>query len=547
MQRDVGGAPGLAAAGKGVKPVRHDWLWGVPLSGLKEQREWVDKRLAEDPVAAAISDAEAEDFFAVSYVLRYMGPSTAQRMWRVFGVRVSGGGEKAMRFGVVSVLRQWKVTKSRELMLYMLPNLGFPQYPDPAEHPDWWTEELFYEAYHDRANIVWLVKVRRHLGKTDDLPAWFRTLGDWVEEEYRLILDVARLTLRRLVYPHLAPGREVAAAAQATLADLREKDRLSGTLRQDVRRLEQDRKQLKERARRAEQRVKAMLSQARGEVAAARRSLKELPASQQQELAGRARVFEQELNLVRNQLSWEYQEFKPELAPLWADLLHGRKVTVVEAQGIEPFCRLLVESLGGTWAPEGGGVELSAAGGLAALERELRSLALQRVLIQCDGLYRRKEGRHGVAVAGFQARAGDQIIWRDARTVSCGPLAGSLMAEYGAVVMALNWLVSVSPPPSAEIVIWSDCRALLSRLRRTRGVRRKAGCVSLDAAVRRAVRALRRQGCAVQFRWVPRDEVEVVDRLCDRAYRGLTWYHRRGSKPRVPLKEFFTAQMGDGA
>lgn len=539
------GAPGCRR--HGGDRMRHDWLTGLPKTTWTEQQTWAAERLAADPVAAAISDEEAEDFFAISYMLRFMNPCMRGKMWQAFGVRVSGNDEKALRMGVISILRKWKEPKARDFLIWLIPNSGFPQWPDPAEHPEVWTEELFREAYENRANIVWLARLRRQLGKADDLNEWLRSMSEWAELEYRLWLDVSRLTLRRIVYPQAVPQNSAAAAVQVTTEELRAKDRQTGALRQDVRRLEQDRKQLRARAHRAERQVKAMLSQARGEVAAARRAMKERRPAQEQELAAQARRFEQEIKVLRSSLSGAREQFLRSLAEMtpslrW-NLLQGRSITVTGCpEGSEEVYRALIESLGGRFVNVGGHVAFPGTIGLAALERELRSLALQKVLIKCDGLYRRKEGRYGVAVAGLHVYADRAIIHQDACVVNCGPLAGSLMAEYGAVVLAMNWLLSASPPPGAEIVVWSDCRTLLGRLRRTRGARRKRGCVTLDTTLRRAVRLLRKRGCEVQFRWVPREEVHAVDRLCDSAYRDLSWYHRRGSRPRVSLQAFLQSR-----
>lgn len=528
--------------------MRHDWLLGMPDCSWQEQWDWANERLAADPVAAAISDEEAEEFLAVSFMVRFMGPGMRVKLSRAFGARLPAGGEKALRLNTVAILRKWKEPKTRELLVWLVPNTGFGRWPAPAEHPEAWTEQLFYDAYHDNLNIVWLVRARRYLGKADDLSGWFDSLASWAEKQYRLWLHIGRIALRRIVYPEAAtPKREVAAAVlpQATVADLRQKDKLTGTLRHDVRGMERDRKQLKARARRAEQEAQVSLSQARGEVAAARRVLIQRVATHGQELAAQARRFELELKLLQQRLNSARQEFVQSLTSLAnarRNILEGRGVTVTGCQGNEELCRLLIEGLGGSYRPEGGELVLSASAGLAGIERALRDWALQKVLIKCDGLYRRKEGRYGVALSGVRVHVGGDVIFQDTRVVSCGPSAGSLMAEYGAVAMALHWLLSVAPPPGAQVVIWSDCRSLLSRLRR-RLVRRKLGCVALDAIVRRATRILQKRGNHVQFRWVPRDEVHAVDRLCDKAYRDLRWYHRRGSKPRAPLRDFLRSTL----
>lgn len=527
--------------------MKPDWLWGIPYDSWEAQKAWVSERLAADPVIAGFSDDEAESFFVVGQLVRHLSVKRALQYFQAFGVRVSGRGEKSRRLGTTRLMRKWKDPRVRYHLMKWIPHIKVSHLPAVIDRPDAWTEEAFQEAYENGADIVSLVTIRRYLDRADNLSEWIASLGETAETDYRFWVDVARIGLRRLAYPPAPPFTQVAAAEQApvTEADLRQKERLTGSLRHDVRRLERDRKDLRRRTRLAEQQVKAMLSQARGEVEAGRRALRKLLGAQEQELAAQARRFEQDLKLVRDRIVTARKKFLQVLTDStlqhrW-NLLEGRSIAVTDCLGYEEPCRALVESLGGVWLAEGGEVTISARGGLSSVERELRSLALQRVLIKCDGLYRRRDGRHGIAVAGFQVHAGQVVIHQDGRVVNCGPLAGSLMAEYGAVLLALNWLLSVCPPPGAQLVIWSDCRSLLGRLRRAQGVKRKRGCVSLDSAVRRAVRLLRKKGCEVVLRWVPRDEVEAVDRLCDSTYRSLGWYRRRGSKPRAPLKEFLSA------
>jgi len=325
----------------------------------------------------------------------------------------------------------------------------------------------------------------------------------------------------------------------------------SGTLRQNVRRLEQDRKRLKERIRAAELDARALLTQARGEVAAARRALQERQVAQERELAGAVHRYETEQARLRERIDAARAEFSRTLlgmaarAPL--HVLQGRTVTVTGVVGDPEPYHLLVESLGAALVAEGGEVVLAASAGFAAIERELRSLALQRVLIKCDGLYRKKDGRPGIAMSGVQVHLGGESVHEHSDIVCCGPATGSLMAEYGAVAMALSWLLAVGPTPTTRAEIWSDCRSLLARLRRERNPRRKVGCVMLHKTVRRLIRQLREKGCEVQFRWVPRAQVHAVDRLCDRGYRELTWYHRWAGRPIAPLQGFLrTVLRPDG-
>lgn len=527
--------------GQDKKGVRYDWLLGMPLTTWEGLEEWVDERLAADPEAAAISDDEAEAFFCAAYMVREMSPAFRATTSRAFGVRYSGSGPKSIRLSTLGILRKWKDAQLRNLLIYLIPNCSFGGIPIPASRPECWTDDFMRERYHKRLHLVWLVRIRRYLGRTEDLADWLESVSEWATEEYQIWLNVARLALRRIVHGEPTPAAQVAAAAAAPVSwdDLRQRDKAAGALRQDVRRMEQGRKELKQRARQAEKEAKAIRSQAQGEVLAARRALKERAVAHQQERAGLLRRFEHDLKLVRQQQEAAHQGFIQELSDSSrVKVLAGQRITVTDCGEAESLCRLLVESLGGTYHQEGGGVEVSAANGLEALEAALRSLALRQVLIKCDGLYRRKEGRHGVAVAALQVQAGGVVIYEETGVVHCGPLAGSLMAEYGAVTLALHWLLSAAPPPGAQVEIQTDCRTMVGRLRRSHGLERKQGCVTLDALVRRGLRTLQRRGVEVNLRWVPRDKVEVADRLCDRGYRELHWYHRRGSKLSVPLRNF---------
>lgn len=530
----------------GQGEIRYDWLFGQPVESWDYVQSWVAERMAADPEAAAIPDEEAEAFFCAAYMIRWMGPKFRALASRAFGVRISGKDHKAVRVSTLAMLRRWKDPKSRDLLMYLVPNSGFGTTPSVAECPERYTDDYMKERYEEQLHLVWLVYIRRHLGRAEDLLDWLPTVAPWALEEYQLWLNISRLTLRRLVYVAVPPAAQVAAAAAApSPGDLAKRDKEAGVLRQGVRRLTKERKELKQRTRQAELQAKAVLSQARGEVMAARRELKARAAAHEQERAALIRRFEHDLNLVELQQQSARQAFRQELiAGTGVKVLAGQRIAVTDAGEVEPLCRVLVESLGGLYQPEGGGVAVPGAGGLVALEGSLRSLALKQVLIQCDGLYRRKEGRHGVAVAAMQVQAGAVVVDQAAAVVHCGPLAGSLMAEYGAVALALHWLLSVDLPPGAQVEIQSDCRAMLSRLRRRQGARWKRGCMTLDARVRRGLAALQRQRVAVNLHWVPRERVEVVDRLCDKGYRELDWYHRRGSKVTVPLREFLQRVEG---
>lgn len=521
--------------------MEQDWLFALPKADVDTQREVVREWLAADPAAAAISDEEAEQFFVFAFLLWRMRMPQFTKICKAAGVRHSPSGPKGMRKATLLLLRKWPDPKHRDLFQWTMANSGFGPFPDPVQGRQKWTEPLFVRAFSAGANIAWLVNVRRQLGLAENLSEWLQSLAPWAERLYRLQLDVGRLTLRRIVYPDIAVTAAHQEAAPAVLAsELREKDHLSGALRHDVRRAEQDRKRLKERARQAEREARTVLAQARGEVIAARKALADRLVQHRQELAEQARRFEVELDIIRKRLEGARLDFSRSLGELIrCDMLHGRTVSVDGPAADQAIYRQLVESLGGKLVPEGGQVALPAPSDFAGLERALRSVILQQVLIKCDGLYRRREGRPGIAMSGFEVHLGDHVAHRASHVVCCGPAAGSLMAEYGALAMALNWLLTADPPPGAKLEILSDCKTMLGRLRLRRPPRPKFGCVTLDATVRRLLRRLSYRGCQVIIRWVPREQVHTVDRLCFSAYRDLHWYRRSAKvRPAASLEMF---------
>jgi ribonuclease HI len=522
-----------------------NWLFSTPPPGsYDEQRAHIRAAVAADPTAAAIGDDEAETFMCAAFLLGSYRPSGAVNLFRAVGIPPALHGPRSFRRAVLMTLRRWRDDRVRNLLTSLIPNVGIGRFPDVAEQGEYWTEEAFVEAYESGLNLVWLVRVKRYLGAPDDWEEWLDSISPWAPDHYRALLDVGRLTMRRLVYPDRLrhwPAQQAAAALQPELVEsLREKDRISGSLRQGVRQAEQTRKALRRQLKRREQESRELLAQARGEVNAARRALADRCKAQERELQEQARQFEGRLAALREQLAAERRAFVERLAGLpRVDVLGGRPVWVEADAGLDPeACRLLVESLGGRLAADGPAVTLSGQGGFVGLERQLRDLALQQVQIRSDGLCRRKEGRPAIAASGFVARLGAGATLELGSVTCCGPAASSLMAEFGALAMALAWLVRAGAPRGARVEIWSDCRVMLSRLRQPQACRWTRGCVTLDRRVRSLLWQLDRRGVSVTLKWVPRDEVDAADRLCDRTYRAAAWYHRRGGSYKAPLKAF---------
>lgn len=280
-----------------------------------------------------------------------------------------------------------------------------------------------------------------------------------------------------------------------------------------------------------------MLSQAHGELAAARRRLNDRRLAMPGELAEQAKRHGAELARLRRELEQAETEFLAALRGRTGQFLRGRKVAV--QGGDAQANRALVETLGGalvTAAPE---IEIDGEGGPAAVERALHAAALTDLQIRCDGSRRRKGRRPGIATSAFEAFVDGQAIHREYRVLCCGSAATSLMAEYGAVVMALSWLLGAGPGRGSRAEVWSDCRTMLSHLTGRSLTTPVRGCTTLDRRLRSLVRALEKQGCTVQLRWVRRDLVDGSDRLCDLAYREARWYHRpEADGERRPLSAF---------
>ncbi|MDF2628301.1 MAG: hypothetical protein K0R39_2132 [Symbiobacteriaceae bacterium] len=526
---------------------RH-WLYGFKLGQhVNDINQEACEALASDPLAKAIPDLEAEQFMAASYLVLFGEGSLFVKLRKALRVEVSEKTEHGRQRAIKLILRQWKLSTVRGLLVFLNTNTGMGRFRDVATHPHIWTEELFQAAYDEETNICLLTQMKRHLDPNVNLDEWLPNLGEWAPEKYRCFLNVSRLTLRRIVYPDATPGKAAAQAAPALaepaqVEDLRAKAQQSGALRQDVRRLEQDRKQLREKARRQEQARRQMLSQAQGDVAAARRQLNDRRQAMHRELLERAKRYEAELARLRRELDMARQEFVTAIAQRRGDFLRGRTVAVEGGNAREN--RALVESLGGRFveAPglgDGADIRIGGDGGPAAVELQLHGVVLAGLQIRCDGSHRRKGRRPGLATSAFQVYLGDAAVIERHRAICCGPLTSSKMAEYGAMVMALSWLHAARPAAGSQVELLSDCRWIVDHITGRRPLAPERGCAALEQKLRNLLRALAKRGCSVQLRWVKRDLVDAEDRLCDLAYREARWYHLPPKAgPRAPLSAF---------
>lgn len=122
-----------------------------------------------------------------------------------------------------------------------------------------------------------------------------------------------------------------------------------------------------------------------------------------------------------------------------------------------------------------------------------------RLVKTCDGGYKKLPGRPVIASQGRSAH--------------------NLMAEYAAVVAALRWVRRAALPSGVQVEIQSDSQFVVDRLTGGYTVRRKLGTVMLHRTAGRNMDLLRRDGCQVVLRHVPRKEVSAAHHLCARVYR----------------------------
>jgi ribonuclease HI len=531
-----------------------DWLLVGPQAptwpeGAQKARELV----AADPVAAAIEEEEAARFYAIADMVRFAARDHQVRWIRQFGLRLDGPSEPNVRRALRMLLRQWRQETKREAMVRWGQRVCYDNYENAGAGPDYWTAERFTQALADREiDIVWVCNVARDLGVLTDATAFLEAHGAAERvDEYRYWCDVGRLTLRKLVYPepeNAQVQQETAAAAAPvsaeSLSSLAEKERTTSALRQSVRRLERDRKRLKEQNRRLTKKQMAEVSQARSEVAAAERELRELQAAHAAALAGRESQFEQEKAAIEKQIAEARAAYARTLRELRvAPVMAGRSVQVVGATGDPLALQAQVESLGGRIAQPGEKATaiVDGGGGHAALERQLRSLALGDIHIKCDGNWRRKMGRHGISNAAFEVLREGRSIYQEGRPVCCGPLTSPIMSEYAAIIMALSWVLRVRPAAGSRVLVWSDCKFLVDHVNGRWRLAPERGCAMLDHLLGRLLRRAERLGYRVMITWVPRANVHDVDRLCAATYYATAWYHRvkKGVKaPTLPLEQF---------
>jgi len=137
-----------------------------------------------------------------------------------------------------------------------------------------------------------------------------------------------------------------------------------------------------------------------------------------------------------------------------------------------------------------------------------------RVVINCDGLCE-PVNPGGTATYGFVARRGAEVLFEDFGVVARGPTATNNLAEYTAVIKALEW-ADGAVPPGEPVVVRTDSQLVVQQLNGEWAVR-SPKIWPLHKRAQIALAQLRRQH-NVRVEWLPRERNEEADRLTRKAY-----------------------------
>ena len=356
------------------------------------------EQVKADPEAAAIADADAEDFFAVAWGLWVLSASDVRLMAKAFGLHMSHKGPKAQRYVVTNALRRWRNPRVSKFLLDLVRNMSYGTLPAANDAGDRIGFDDLTSAYDKQTNIVWLVHFMRNLDAGDAVEGFLRHLGKGAQREYAFWLNVGRLTLRRF-----ADGRNTEPAPRKAgneyhrlASRLKAQESQSRALRADAERLTRSRRDLARAARRSESELAELLERARAEVSAASEDLRRRQEAQARERAEVAARHAARVEALQRQLAAARREFAAALAERGAASgmlpLLGHRVAVLGDDTNSEGYRLLVESAGGRLVESAAGLTVqmraggeqetppgafcSPGGGLAEFERLLRSQIL---------------------------------------------------------------------------------------------------------------------------------------------------------------------------
>lgn len=148
-------------------------------------------------------------------------------------------------------------------------------------------------------------------------------------------------------------------------------------------------------------------------------------------------------------------------------------------------------------------------------------------IIYCDGFCEPNPG--GVATYGWIAKRGDEKIHSHCDTACSGPDANSSIAEYRAVISALEWLLE-SNYSDQMVVIRSDSQQIVYQIKGSYKVRPQE-LIPLYEMVILLIKHFK----GLEFEWIPREQNKEADKLAFKAYRG-TLSARRCFRKRKALK-----------
>ena len=137
-----------------------------------------------------------------------------------------------------------------------------------------------------------------------------------------------------------------------------------------------------------------------------------------------------------------------------------------------------------------------------------------RVVINCDGLCE-PVNPGGIATYGFVARRGPELLAEDGGVVARGPTATNNLAEYTAVIEALEWAQG-NVPLGEPVVVRTDSQLVVNQVNGDWAVK-SPKIWPLHKRAQLALAQLRRYH-NVRVEWVPRESNEEADRLTRRAY-----------------------------
>lgn len=146
------------------------------------------------------------------------------------------------------------------------------------------------------------------------------------------------------------------------------------------------------------------------------------------------------------------------------------------------------------------------------------------IAVYCDGLCEPNPG--GIATCGWLAFDGGELLHRHSSVVRRGSGATNNVAEYGAVISALGWLLA-NGYASKRTVVHSDSQLLVYQLA-GKYVVRSPNIVPLHAQTLDLARMLRE----VVFRWIPREGNAEADALSREAYRNALGGQSREERAR---------------